>query len=194
MPPLKNARHERFARLLFEGNPADTAYQEAGYKANDGNAIRLKGNERVAARVRELEEEAAGDAIVTKSRVLAEYARIAFSDVGEVARWTSYGVRLKDSDEVPLSTRAAIQEISSTETQNGTNLKVKFHTKLPALEFLAKHLRMLDDSGADASEKAQEISAFLQGIMGVTHGGFQSPQTVDTVSDPSNGSDGVDTE
>ena len=47
MPALRNPRHERFAQCLFEGKPASTAYVEAGYVFNEGNSIRLKGNEKV---------------------------------------------------------------------------------------------------------------------------------------------------
>jgi hypothetical protein len=49
MGTLTNPRHERFVQALFEGETADAAYAKAGYKPNDGNCIRLKGNERVQA-------------------------------------------------------------------------------------------------------------------------------------------------
>ena len=38
MPPLPNARHERFAQGLFEGMTANEAFVTAGYKQNRGNA------------------------------------------------------------------------------------------------------------------------------------------------------------
>ena len=55
MPPLANSRHEKFAQELAEGHSATEAYERAGYKPNYGNCIRLKGNERIVARVRELQ-------------------------------------------------------------------------------------------------------------------------------------------
>jgi hypothetical protein len=72
MPLLANPRHERFCQALLEGKPASTAYEEAGYVPNDGNAIRLKGNERVQARLRELQAEAAKNSEVTVQSLLAE--------------------------------------------------------------------------------------------------------------------------
>ena len=54
MPELKNARHEVFAEQLAKGKSANAAYVTAGYRANDGNCIRLKGDERVKERVAEL--------------------------------------------------------------------------------------------------------------------------------------------
>jgi phage terminase small subunit len=72
MPVLKNPRHEKFAQALFEGKSAHEGYADAGYKPNDGNCIRLKGNERVQARLAELQEAAAKTANVTVESLLAE--------------------------------------------------------------------------------------------------------------------------
>jgi hypothetical protein len=70
--PLRNPRHERFAQLLFEGLPASRAFEQAGYAPNDGNAIRLKGNEKVQARLRELQAQAAAKTEVTLQTILAD--------------------------------------------------------------------------------------------------------------------------
>jgi hypothetical protein len=72
MPALKNQRHERFALALFEGKPASTAYEEAGYRFNEGNCIRLKGNERVQARLAELQNEIAKKTEITVESICAE--------------------------------------------------------------------------------------------------------------------------
>ena len=70
--PLRNVRHEKFVQALFEGKPASTAYEEAGYQPHDGNCIRLRGNERVQARLRELQETVAEANEVTVSSLLNE--------------------------------------------------------------------------------------------------------------------------
>jgi hypothetical protein len=70
--PLRNPRHEMFVKGLLEGLPASRAFVEAGYAANDGNAIRLKGNERVQARLAELQREAARSAKITVETICAE--------------------------------------------------------------------------------------------------------------------------
>jgi phage terminase small subunit len=59
MPALENRRHELFAQALARGETATAAYAAAGYAPNDGNAIRLKGNERISTRVAELQERSA---------------------------------------------------------------------------------------------------------------------------------------
>lgn len=72
MPALSNPRHERFAQELAKGKTADEAYVTAGYAQNDGNATRLKGNERVQNRVAELQDRGAMRAEVTLESLLAE--------------------------------------------------------------------------------------------------------------------------
>jgi hypothetical protein len=57
MPTLQNPRQERFVQELAAGHSAAEAYERAGYKPNYGNCIRLKGNERVAARLDEILQE-----------------------------------------------------------------------------------------------------------------------------------------
>ena len=63
MPPLRNARHEAFARALFEGETADEAYVKAGYSENRGNASRLKAKESILNR----------DGIFAKNILVFEY-------------------------------------------------------------------------------------------------------------------------
>ena len=65
MPKLENARHELFAQALAKGETATAAYAAAGFEPNDGNASRLKGNDRIEARVSEILERAATRAEIT---------------------------------------------------------------------------------------------------------------------------------
>lgn len=71
---LKNVRHEKFAQHLAKGMSADAAYEKAGYSANRGNATRLKANERLQARVAELQKKTEQVAVLTRADVLRELA------------------------------------------------------------------------------------------------------------------------
>jgi hypothetical protein len=75
MPILDNPKHELFAQAIAKGQSASEAYVLAGYAKDDGNASRLTGNDKVAARVKELLEDATAVAGVTAARVIAELAR-----------------------------------------------------------------------------------------------------------------------
>lgn len=77
MTVLKNPRHERFAQALARGEPAGRAYVLAGYARNDGNSIRLKGNEKIAARVAEIQGRAAERTEVTVASITARLLAIA---------------------------------------------------------------------------------------------------------------------
>lgn len=72
MPPLPNARHERFVQALFEGKPANKAYEEAGYSYNEGNAGRLNRNEQVKARLAELQNAMAEQKEMTVESLISE--------------------------------------------------------------------------------------------------------------------------
>jgi len=77
MPALKNARHERFAQELAKGETADAAYVAAGFKANRGNAARLKANESVEARVAEIKGRAAIRVEITVAGITERLLKIA---------------------------------------------------------------------------------------------------------------------
>lgn len=166
MAALDNPRHERFAQALAEGMSATDAYVWAGFKANDGNASRLKGNERVVARLAELTAKGAERAEVTVERVVRELAKIGFSDIRKVVKWSGSElldevdgkdgeggepqlivraanlVCLVNSEDIDDETAGCISEVS--QSKEGA-LKVKLHDKRAALVDLGKHLGMFKE-------------------------------------------------
>jgi phage terminase small subunit len=89
MGALRNSKHEKFAVALVKGYSAIAAYTLAGYKRNDGNAIRMKGNERVAARVKELKDKVAEKVIVTEAELLGELKDVALSKPEETPTYAN---------------------------------------------------------------------------------------------------------
>lgn len=84
MAALTNPKHERFAQELAKGKTASEAYVTAGYRANDGNASTLKGNQKVEARVAEIQERGALRAEVTIATLTQDLLRL--RDKGEALR------------------------------------------------------------------------------------------------------------
>lgn len=76
MPVLANPRHEAFAQALAKGKTATEAYVEAGFHPHDGNAARLRGNERIVSRVAELQARAAEKAEWSAAERLASLKAI----------------------------------------------------------------------------------------------------------------------
>lgn len=72
MPILSNARHERFAQEIAKGKSQAEAYANAGYEPSEPNASRLTRNDKVQARVAELQGRTAIRAEVTAASLIAE--------------------------------------------------------------------------------------------------------------------------
>ena len=67
---LSNARHERFAQALAAGKTQSEAYVEAGYTPSEPNASRLTSNDKVQARVAELQGRAAEGVVLSRQWVI----------------------------------------------------------------------------------------------------------------------------
>jgi phage terminase small subunit len=74
MPPLSNARHERFAQELARGKTQEQAYIDAGYSPNGarGASSKLQTIANIAQRVAELQERAAVRVELTLADIIQE--------------------------------------------------------------------------------------------------------------------------
>ncbi|ABF63533.1 PBSX phage terminase small subunit [Ruegeria sp. TM1040] len=160
------AKQERFvAEYLIDLNATQAAIR-AGYSAKTAYSVgheNLKKPE-IAKAIQEANSKRSERTEITQDRVLQEFARIGFADIRKAVAWGStpadllegdeggdegtpasvYPVDLVRSSEVDDDTAAAIAEVSLTKG----GVKLKMHDKLSALEKLARHLGMLNGSGA----------------------------------------------
>ncbi len=119
----------------------------------------------VAAAIEREREASALRTGVSLDRVLAEYARIAFADIGDIADWGPDGAELRARDEIARDDRAAISEIASRSSRKGTGTTIRMHSKTRALEGLARHLGAFDRAsrqvapidGAAEAKAAREV-------------------------------------
>jgi phage terminase small subunit len=72
MPALQNTRHEKFAQELAKGKSQSEAYHAAGYEPSEANASRLTRNDKVQARVAELQERAVQNVMLSREWVLEQ--------------------------------------------------------------------------------------------------------------------------
>jgi phage terminase small subunit len=178
LPVLSNSRHERFAQEIAQGKSASAAFVAAGFAANGSNAARLNANELVRERVKELLQESASKSGITIEKIVAELAKIGFSDIRKIVRWRSARVTEEDnaeggdvlivktivnnlveivsSDEIDDETAGAIAEISQNEKGN---VRVKLHDKRAALVDLGKHVGMF----AEKDEKGPQTTIVIKG-------------------------------
>jgi phage terminase small subunit len=181
MSKLTNPRHELFAQALATGKTADQAYKDAVYKPDRAHASRLAANGPIQARVDELLAPALEKAGVTVERIMAELARVAFSNITDIVSWRSglveetipdeegggtrtvlkSAVTVLDSETLSADAVAAVAEVSQTDRGG---IRVKMRDKLGALEKLGRHLGMFKDivehqGPIEVSTKAQRDAA-----------------------------------
>lgn len=86
---------------------------------------------------------------VTIDRVVAELARVGFSDMREFAEWGPDGVRLKSSEELPDDAAVVVSEVSETSGEKSQTIRFKLHDKIEALALLGKSLRLFGEGSTN---------------------------------------------
>ena len=177
MVALLNPKHEKFAQLLAQGKKAAEAYRLAGFADNRAAASRLRQADDVEQRVAEIVAEqrniekaatakAADKLGITRERIMAELAKVAFGDIRKVITWHGSQVEEEDNPEggevlvvkhtysnavVLVSSEHVDDEtagsIASVKQNSSGGIEVKQHDKMKALELLGKELGMFVDHG-----------------------------------------------
>lgn len=186
MPQLPKIEHEVFARAIVEGLTGLDAYLKAQGELETADARRRKAAKVSAnrwltrgdidARIREIrltretsshkaEAKALNTLEITKERVLAELAKIAYADLTQALAWgakvvvTSEGgeevevqntVALVDSIKLHPHISAAIKSISQT----AQGIRIEFHDKKGALLALLEYCEKVEGAGAAADGAA----------------------------------------
>ena len=147
MPSHLTPKQTEFARqYLLDMNGTQAAIR-AGYSAKtaEAQASRLLSNVKVAETIQTAMNKRAERTEITTDRVLREYARVAFADIRSVVTVKDGSVIVADTDQLTDDEAAAISEISETTSATGGSIKVKLHSKMSALQDIAKHLGMFPD-------------------------------------------------
>ena len=147
-PRAAKARRKKFIAAVVGTKRLQDAAVAAGYPPSTAPSIasKLMNEPAVAEAVERRREEVCRKLGITRERVLIEYRRLAFADIGDVLSWSDAGVSLRDSDGLDPEVRAAVAEVTQTTTKDGGSMRVKMHDKKAALDALAKHLRILSDA------------------------------------------------
>lgn len=174
-------RQKAFAIEFLKDRNAKQAAIRAGYSAAtaENNAYRLMDIDGVREFIDQRTEKIAAKVEVTKERIAAEYARIAFSDMRKVVKWGAdmraihdkdgkivgytSGVGVISSDEIDDDTAAAISEISESVTGG---VKVKLHSKTDALYKLGVELGMFKTGLKVDPEDINPLIALVQAVQG----------------------------
>ena len=164
-----SARQARFADEFLRDLDAGAAARRAGYAPRSAPhlAAKLRRHPGVAARIETGIAQRLDAIRVSADRVIEEYARIAFADIGRVADWDAKKLRLRNKARIVRADSAAIERLGAG---RGVRLRVTLYDKVYALDALARHLGLLDARmpGRTIGQKGpvQRTSAALRARLG----------------------------
>ncbi|UZP67367.1 terminase small subunit [Desulfovibrio mangrovi] len=149
-------QQKRFAEEYLIDLDADAAARRAGYSEAGCRraAVRNMRHAGVREAIREAREQRIERVQVTQDMVLRELAAIGFTTMADVCRWSGDSLELLDSGSLSTEQAAAIAEITETTTSRGGTVRVKLHSKLKALEMLARHVGLYEERTDDAEPAA----------------------------------------
>lgn len=126
---------------------ATKAAERVGYKKRSAaqQAARLLTNDKIQKYVQSKLDARTKRAEVTQDMVVNELKKIAFSNMGTVAKWNHSGVSFFDSDDLSEDAKSTVMSVEESTNQHGGSLKIKQYDKTKALELLGRHLGMFKD-------------------------------------------------
>lgn len=171
---------KRFVDEYLVDLNAEAAAIRAGYSARGARRAACRNMQHAGVKqgIQVGKERRAERMQVTQDMVLRELAAIGFTTMADVCRWSGDTLELLDSGMLSPEQAAAIAEISETTTTRGGTVRVKLHSKLKALEMLARHVGLYDDKSdgivpESISGKAvlsPELREKLDAMLGGRHG------------------------
>jgi phage terminase small subunit len=141
MSALKDIREERYAQFVARGLPRPEAYRKAGFKARNPSRqdlYHMLSKPRIKARVAEIVAKAAAANDVTVERIIKELALIAFANLHDYMTIGPDGQPSLDWENLTRDQAAALQEVTTEDTEFGRKTKFKLSDKQQALLTLGK--------------------------------------------------------
>jgi phage terminase small subunit len=144
--PALTPKQEQFAREYVIDLNATQAAIRAGYspKTAPAAASRLLTNVKVQELASALRAKTAEKLDITRERIMAEYAKLAFADMADFGEWDEHGnTRLSASKDLGDKTAAVaeitVRDIPGSEDESPSRLiKFKLHPKREALDSICK--------------------------------------------------------
>lgn len=165
-----NPKQSRFIQEYLIDLNATQAAIRAGYSKKTAGQMGfdLLKKPEIQSAIQKRRNDLAKKAEVTQERIIAEYAKLAFSNAIDYVRVNSEGLPVIDFGDTTQSQFAAIAEVQTEtvvegrdqDTQIVRKTKFKLHDKKGALDSLARHLGMF----IDKSEVNLNVQGDLLGL------------------------------
>jgi len=140
-------REKKFIdRYIITCNGARAA-REAGYSHKSAVSVASENLRKphIAKAIKAKREELQIKYDISKDKVLAELASIAFSRPKAYASWNNENVTVSPSDELEEGQDAAIKKLKRVCSEHGVNIELEFHGKIESLNLLCKILGFIND-------------------------------------------------
>ena len=139
------AKRQRVVEEYVVDLNATQAAIRAAFAASSAavEGARLLRNAKVGAEISRLQAERSERTQISADRVLAELARIAFSDMRRFMKWGANGIELIESETLNDDDARCVAEVSRS--ADGGSVKFKLHDKTAALERIGRHLGMFTE-------------------------------------------------
>ena len=136
---MLNGRQQKFAEEYLKDFNATKAAQRAGYSNNTAysQGHRLLKDDEIIEYIETRKDEIFRQYQVSEENLLAELAKIGFSNIADFVEWGHEGINLIDSEGLRRDQTAGILEVSET----GPTRKIKLQNKTGALETLLRHIK-----------------------------------------------------
>lgn len=124
----------------------------------DNKACELAKSNDVLVRLQQMREEAEKKTEISFERTLKEIAKVAFSDITDYAYLQNQVLFVRDTQDVDIEKRGAIQEIKQSDKGTG----IKLYDKLKALEMICKLMGYDKQDNSSQNEDVDPLSkAFM---------------------------------
>jgi phage terminase small subunit len=100
---------------------------------------------------------------ISAERILQEFARIGFANIGDIVEWDDKGIRVKPSADLSEDQLAAIVEVVAS-ASSGKIYRVRMHDKKPVLGAMGRHLGMFkpaENESEQTEDEGEEAREFL---------------------------------
>jgi phage terminase small subunit len=147
---------QRFVEeYLVDGNATHAAIRARLRTRNPAFAgNKMLRRPRVARAIERERLQSAARTRIDHERILREFARIAFAEIGDIADWDADGFVLKPKAEIAKDDRAAVQEIALRGGKKGPRARIRMHSKIQALDVLGKHLGLWGTGARTIADQA----------------------------------------
>jgi len=161
---LKSPMQEAFVANLLKGMHQTDAYQKAGYKSKNPivQASQAVTYRNIKIRLAYKKTQLAKKFDITAERVVAELAKVGFANIKDFIESDN---NITDLSALPRELTAAVESVQTDIRHDGgkskgytEKVKVKFHSKIAALDKLAQHLGLYE---ADNNQKRQIVPVIV---------------------------------